>query len=931
MNKTLYLLDAMSLVFRAYYAMLRSGRPLQSPSGIPTGATFGYANMLTALLERYNPEFIACAFDTREPTHRHDAYADYKAHRQPFPEDLVPQLEHIKALTDALGITRIELPGYEADDIIGTLATRAAAEGYHVYCVTSDKDFYQLTSDRIELLKPNGGGSDYQVHGVAQCIERFGVPPERVVDVLALMGDASDNIPGVRGIGEKTAIKLISTYGTLEQLYAHLDQLPQPSLRERLVRDREQAFLSRELATIRRDIELPLTIDDCTRRPPNAEALAALFDQLGFNQLIARWMHILGSTTAQPETSTLAELDQVEHHYTTVRTLDQLEELVHQIEQHAAVLAIDLETSSLDAMNCAIVGIALSFGTERTNHHRAWYIPTADVDCQTDFPLFDSNQPSDCGLPIGEVLALLKPLLERDKLPKWGQNLKFDTLILRRYGVDVHPIGFDAMLASYVLDPDAQHGMDALAERWLQYKPIAITELIGARGSGQRSMRQVPIETVSRYACEDADVAFRLCVRLGQELATIPRLDHLARQIEFPLVRVLCRMEFNGVAIDTRQLERLNMQLAEEIERLRRLIVTEAGTEFNIDSPKQLGHVLFEKLQLPVVKRTKSGYSTDASVLSELAPSFPIAQYVLDYRQLQKLRSTYVQALPQMINPRTRRIHTTFSQTMTSTGRLSSSEPNLQNIPARSELGRAIRRAFIPQQPGWNIFSADYSQIELRIMAHMSGDETLRGAFRQGKDIHAATAATLFGVDESSVDAEMRRVAKTVNFGIMYGLGEFGLAQRLGIPRGEAKRIIENYFARYPSIADYIERTIAFARTHGYVETLLGRRRYFRDITSKNATIRAAAERAAINMPIQGTAADMIKRAMITIDQHMERLRLRSMMILQVHDELVFEVAPEEEEELVALVKDAMEHALPLGDVPVVVNTTIGSSWDESA
>ncbi|MCX8050754.1 MAG: DNA polymerase I [Chlorobi bacterium] len=933
MAKTLYLLDAMSLVFRAYYAMKRGRRPLHSPAGEPTGAVFGYANMLTALLERYDPEYIACVFDTKEPTHRHDAYAEYKAHREPFPEELVPQLDRIKELTDALGIARIELPGYEADDIIGTLATRAAAEGFDVYCVTSDKDFYQLVSDRIKLLKPNGGGSDYEVHGVEQCYERFGVAPERVVEVLALMGDSSDNIPGVHGVGEKTARALIAEYGTLEQLYAHLDEIAKPSLRQRLEEDRQQAFLSRELARIHRDVELPIGIAECRRRPPDTEQLMALFDTLGFRQLRARWESILGTSDRADQSTqpSLETLDTTEHDYRTIETLGELRQLAERIEREATVLAVDLETTSLDAMNCHIVGIALSFGSSRSNHRRAWYIHTADADCQTPRTLFDTDAPTDCGLPIETVLGELEPLLERQTLPKWGQNLKFDALILRRYGVDLRPIGFDAMLASYVLDPDAQHGMDALAQRWLGYKPIPITELIGARGAGQRSMRSVPIATVSRYACEDADIAFQLCVRLGEQLRSEPRLDHVAQAIEFPLVRVLRDMEYNGVAIDVEQLEELRRQLTDEIERLRQQIWKDAGTEFNIDSPKQLGEILFEKMQLPVAKRTKSGYSTDASVLSELAESFPIAQHVLDYRQLQKLRSTYVETLPRMVNPRTGRIHTTFSQTMTSTGRLSSSEPNLQNIPIRTELGRAIRRAFVAQHPDWMIFSADYSQIELRIMAHISGDESLRRAFAEGKDIHTATAAALFGVGESDVDAMMRRTAKTVNFGIMYGLGEFGLAQRLGIPRSEARRIIESYFERYPGIAAYIERTLAFARQHGYVETLLGRRRYFRDIASRNANVRAAAERAAINMPIQGTAADMIKLAMIAIHRGMEERRMRSMMILQVHDELVFEVAPDELDQVRELVTGEMERALPLGDVPVVVDTTVGRSWEESA
>jgi|DewCreStandDraft_1066081.scaffolds.fasta_scaffold00077_10 DNA polymerase-1 len=934
MEPALYLLDAMSLVFRAYYAMMRSGRPLQSPNGEPTGAVFGYTAMLTALLERYSPEYIACVFDTREPTHRHEAFADYKAHRQPFPEELVPQLERIKQITDALGIPRVELPGFEADDIIGTLAEQAVRQGFTVWCVTSDKDFYQLVSDRIFLLKPNGGGADYQVHGVEQCRERFGVEPHQVVDVLALMGDASDNIPGVRGIGEKTAVKLISEFGSLEQLYAKLESIPSAQLRKKLSEGREHAFLSRSLATIHRDVDLPITVEECKRRSPDVARLFALFDELGFRSHALHWKRILKLEESQPQTeshATLATIEDTPHHYTTVETLDALQALCQRIQQEAEVLVIDLETTSLDPMTCFLVGIAIAFGREGSNTGSAWYIPVTDADCTEENTLFDARLHSECGLPVGHVLSLLKPLLEAPRIPKWGQNLKFDTLILQRYGIDVRPIGFDAMLASYVLDPDAQHGMDALAERWLGYKPIAIAELIGARGKSQRSMRQVPIPTASRYACEDADVAYRLCVRLAEELKRTPSLERIARQIEFPLVRVLRQMEFNGVAIDTKQLHTLSVQLAEQIESLRQQIFKEAGIEFNIDSPKQLGEVLFEKMQLPPGKRTKSGYSTDAAVLSELAPHYRIAQLVLDYRQLQKLRSTYVEALPRMVNPRTGRIHTTFSQTMTSTGRLSSSDPNLQNIPIRTELGRAIRRAFIAQESGWKILSADYSQIELRIMAHISGDEGLRQAFRQGKDIHAATAAALFGVDESSVDAMMRRTAKTVNFGIMYGLGEFGLAQRLGIPRSEARRIIESYFDRYPAIADYIKRTLEFARTHGYVETLLGRRRYFRDITSRNATVRAAAERAAINMPIQGTAADMIKRAMLAIAARLEEHSLRSMMILQVHDELVFEVVPEEVTQVELLVRTEMERALPLGDVPIVVNITVGDSWDEAA
>lgn len=961
----LFLIDSMSLVFRAYYAMARSGRPLTAPNGEPTGAVFGFASILTSLLEREKVDYIACVFDTKQPTFRHKMYSEYKANRQAFPEELVPQLGRIKELIDYMGIMRIEVPGYEADDIIGTLALEGERKDVDVYCVTSDKDYYQLVDSKVRLLKPGANATEYEVHGEEQCAEKFGVKPAQVIDVLALIGDTSDNVPGVKGVGEKTAIPLVQQYTTLENIYEHIEEITKASLKQKLIDNREMAFLSKQLVTIHRDVPMSLDFHQCKMQEPDYPKLDTLFETLNFKTMRLKWQLKAGggssadTSTPQvspPSTESAAPVQEhhiyktiadIPHEYILVQDEQGLKAMMQDIA-NATTLAVDLETTSLDAMQCEIVGISLC-----AQEARAYYIAVdgalpdgqqhisvAESDSTTlglfDTPTTESTHENSTStnstlLHTPLVLDTLRPLLEGSGVGKWGQNIKFDSLILKRYGVDVAPISFDSMLASYVLNPDLSHGMDALAQKWMHYTPISITTLIGEKKSQQISMRDVPVERVAEYAAEDADVTFKLCTLLEKELSADDTLNNLARSIEVPLVPVLRDMEFNGIAIDTAKLAGISEHIKRETAILRTTIISETGgIEFNIDSTKQLGEVLFERMKLPVIKKNKTGYSTDVTVLTELADSFPIASLILEYRQMQKLQSTYVEALPRMVNPSTKRVHTTYNQTVASTGRLASTDPNLQNIPIRTELGRSIRTAFVPQAKDAVILSADYSQIELRIMAHLCGDETLTNAFKNGLDIHRATAANLFGVELDAVSSDMRRIAKTVNFGIMYGQGAFGLARQLGIGNNEAKDIINNYFARYARIKNFIEQTIHDAEIKGYVETMCGRRRYFPDLNSKNRNIKAAAERTAVNTPIQGSAADMIKIAMINIHAKMKALNMRSLMMLQVHDELVFEAMPGELDELRALVKETMEAALPLGEVPVLVETGTGNNWDEA-
>ncbi len=945
----LYLIDGMSVVFRAYHAMLRS--QLKAPSGELTFAVFAFANILTSLLEKEKPERIAVVFDTREPTFRHIMYPEYKANREEFPEDLVPQLARIKELIGYLKIPQVEMHGFEADDIIGTYSKLASDEGNEVICLTSDKDFYQLVNDHVKLYKPSRkSNEDFEIVHYEEVLDKFGVKPEQVIDVQALIGDSVDNVPGVKGIGEKTAIPLIQKYGSLENLYEHLDEIERAAVKSKLEKDREMAFLSKKLVTIKLDVPVTEKWNDLNWKEPDYYALDEFFSVMGFNTIRRKWRERSGIENFSEKKEEYAEehgmkepekklddITTVYRDYNLVNTQELLDSMIDELKG-SEVLSVDLETSSLDKSTCAIVGIALC-----AKENRAFYVAvdgpvpeekgkSGNHDNQGS--LFDSSDGNDENdsfnfkyLDIYEVTGKLKPLLENEKTGKCGQNLKFDAYILKRYGIRLSPVVFDSMLASYILNPDDRHNLDALSKKWLSYTPVPITTLIGEKKKGQISMKQVDPAKISDYACEDADLAFKLRNVLKSELEKDKELVSLAEDIEFPVSEVLTKMEFNGVAVDTEALKDMSAQMTKKAAELTDDIYKEAGTEFNIDSPKQLGHVLFEKMQIPPVKKTKTGYSTDVQVLTQLSDIYPIADMILNYRTIVKLKSTYIDTLPKLINPYTGRIHTTFNQTVASTGRLSSTDPNLQNIPIRTELGKEIRKAFVPGKKGRLILSADYSQVELRIMAYICGDSHLIDAFKKGHDIHSATASKLFGKAIEEVDSDMRRVAKTVNFGIMYGLGSFGLSQRLKIGRKEASEIIDNYFEKYPGIRQYIDMTTESAREKGYAATLAGRRRYFKDINAKNRNLRTAAERAAINMPIQGTASDIMKIAMINVDRKMKDLRMKSLMTIQVHDELVFDASPDEIDELQPLVKEEMENAFKLGDVPVVVETGIGDNW----
>lgn len=949
-EKRIYLIDGMSVVFRAYHAMSRSTLK-SSITQEPTFAVYAFANILASLLESEKPEYIAVVFDTREPTFRHQIFKEYKANREAFPEDLVPQLERIKQLLDILRIKRLEIPGLEADDVIGTLARKFANRGWKVICLTNDKDYYQLVDDSIILYKTAKNISEgFEIVTKEKVVEKFGVPPENVVDVLAIVGDSVDNVPGVTGIGEKTAIPLIQKFHSLENLYENIDKIEKESIRRNLIESKENAFLSKKLVTIETNADIDFDISEFKFTEPDYKKLEELFALLDFKTLKERYLTKIFATTQldfsdKPAAELTSNLKKEAKNYSLVDSREKFLSLCERLKNVRA-FAIDTETSSLDKQTCELVGISLSFCD-----HEAFYIPVfgnagevfvdAKVSTTTENLALFSQQPNEPdetqhsksedyvpnrGFPVAFVLANLKEILENPEIQKYGQNVKFDAYILKRYGVELHPIAFDTMVASYVLNPDEQHNLDALAKRWLNYTPISITSLIGERKANQISMRDLLPESIVNYACEDADLAWQL-TRILKEQLIKENLLKLAEEIEFPLIKVLRDMEFNGVFVSTEILSSISKLLNEQVQELREKIFAEAGLRFNLDSPKQLGQVLFEKLQLPVIAKTKTGYSTDVNVLSQLAVSYPIAKYLVEYRQMTKLLSTYVDSLPEWINPYTGRIHSTFNQTITSTGRLSSTDPNLQNIPVRGEFGKEIRKAFVPQRNGWVILSADYSQIELRIIAHISGDENLIRAFKQGLDIHSATASLLFDKPIEAVDSDMRRVAKTVNFGILYGLGAYGLSQRLGIGRSEAQKIIDNYLSKYPGIKKYVEDTISKTQKKGYAETLCGRRRYFPNINSMNRNLRAADERAAINLPIQGTASDMMKIAMINIGRDFEKFSLRSMMILQIHDELLFEVPQNELDAVKGIVTERMQNALSLGEVPVVVDIGVGESW----
>ena len=921
MSKTLYLLDGMALVYRAHFAFIT--RPILTSAGRNTSALFGFVNTLLDILDNRNPTHIAVAFDTSAPTERHEIFPEYKAQRDAMPEDIALALPDVKRLLAAFRIPVLELDGYEADDIIGTLARRAEAEGYEeTFMVTPDKDYGQLVDEHTFMYKPGRKGGEVEILGLKEIREQWGIErADQVIDILGLMGDTSDNIPGVPGIGPKTAQKLIAEFGSVEGLLENVEQVKGKN-QEKLKAFAEQARLSRQLVVINCAVPLEKGPDDLIRGEPDAQTLQELFIEFEFNSFGKRLFgegfaagrgqapkEVQGDlfTRDAPELPLMAVPDRktlkdVPHEYTRVDSEEAVAALVESLK-NAEKVCFDLETTSLDVLDTEIVGVALS---DRPG--RGWFV----------------------ACPPGTEkarLAALTPFFRNKNLLKIGHNLKFDLGVLFAKGVEVTGPFADTMIAHALLEPDQRHGMDDLASTKLNYAPIPITELIGPKGADQKSMREVPPELLTDYAVEDADITLQLYEHLLPLLKNGKQVP-VFETIEMPLVPVLTRMELEGITLDTADLGAFSERLGARLQALEARVFEIAGETFNLNSPKQLGVVLFEKMRLvDKPKKTKTGqYSTNEQTLQNLAGSHEIVDVILEFREAGKLKSTYVDALPKQVHPRTGRVHTRYMQTGAATGRLSSIDPNLQNIPIRTELGREIRKAFVPRGKGFTLLAADYSQIELRIMAHLSGDAGMIEAFRQGLDIHAATAAKVYGVELDAVTSEMRRKAKMVNFGIIYGISAFGLSQRLSIPRGEAGEIIEAYFKQYPGVREFMERVVEDCRRTGYVETLCGRRRVIRDIDSRNQTVRQAAERTAINSPIQGTAADMIKRAMIAVDGLLRERNTRTKLLLQVHDELVFDLAEDESEDLKPLISDAMRDALSL-DVPVVVEMGTGANW----
>jgi DNA polymerase-1 len=963
-SERLFLIDGMAIAYRAYYTFI--SRPLINSKGENTSAIFGFVNTLMKILEDEKPEHIAVCFDTREPTFRHKMYEPYKATREKMPEDMSSQMDKLKETVLAFNVPLLELPGYEADDIMGTLAKKAEKQGIITYLVTGDKDFMQLISPRIKMYKPGKTGNEWEILDEQDVKEKFGVTPERIIDVLGLIGDKSDNIPGVPGVGEKTAIPLVQQFGSIENIYKNLDKIPQKGLLQKLKENKEKAFLSKELVTINTNVPLTTDIHHLEAKPRDTKKLLQLFSELEFKSLIKKLSNTAVTLDedirSEPSQLELTDITTDQHQYHLITTEKEFLELISQLKKSKRFV-FDTETTGTDPLRAEIVGLSFAIAPRE-----AWYVPIEEIRSQkpevssqndgrrdlfspsihnpsipgqqspiqhpkstTHNLLSDSNlkprNPNDNGFPLSFVLSSLAPIFADSSLKKIGQNIKYDMLVLASHGVKTAGVEFDTMVANYVLRPDGQHNLDALAAEHLKYKMISYDELTGS-GRERKPLREVDIEKVAEYSAQDADIAFRLCEILKEKLEQ-QHLLKLCEDIEFPLISVLADMELAGVSLDVEYLADLSTELERMLENLTTDIYNLAEEKFNINSTQQLSKVLFEKLKLSIVRKTKTGFSTDVGVLETLRHEHPIIEKLLDYRQLQKLKSTYVDALPALINPRTKRLHTSFNQTVTATGRLSSSDPNLQNIPIRTEIGRRIRRAFIAGNPEMIMLSADYSQIELRIMAHISGDEGLRDAFLNGEDIHATTAAKVFGVRLDDVTQEMRRKAKEVNFGIMYGIGPFGLSTRLDITQTEAKEIIATYFERFPKVKQYISDTIATAKRDGYVSTLLGRRRYLPDINSKNSNVRGNAERQAINMPIQGTAADMIKLAMIKIHSRLKDEGIQAKMLLQVHDELVFEAARKEELKTKKLIAEEMKNALPLS-VPIEVEIGSGKNWLEA-
>lgn len=899
-KQTVYLVDGSSLFYRAYFAFIRN--PLINSKGENTSATFGFINSLLKIINDEKPDCLAIAFDTRHPTFRHEIYEDYKSTRAKMPDELADQLPRIRQAVEAMNIPSFELEGYEADDIIGTIAKAAEKKGYEVWCVTGDKDYFQLVTDNVKIYSPKSSSGSPEKLGAQEVKEKFGVYPERVVDKLALMGDSSDNVPGVPGVGPKTADALLSQFESLENVLENIDQIEAKGTRQKIRANADKAQLSKELVTIITDVPVEFRLEDLKKRDIDYEATKKLFLELEFNRLLKQVL-------PPAETADVADKEPPPPKvtYKAVTSLSELRSLIKQLSTRKEI-AVDTETTSVNALEADLVGVSL----------------TDCAGCGFYIPLGHSGE-GEHNLPFDEALSEIKKLLENSKVQKSGQNIKYDLQVLHRYGIDINPISFDTMLASYVLNPSLrEHSLNFLALKHFDYRMQPISDLIGS-GRSQKTFDTVPIEKAVFYAAEDADYTFRLRGKLAP-LIDEYGMNNLYYNIEVPLIRVLSDMEEAGVRVDSGFLGILSKKMQGKLHDLEKEIYAMVGGEFNINSTRQLSHVLFEKLSLPTKGKTakKTGYATDVRVLEELAQIHPFPRLILDYRQLAKLKSTYADAIPRLVTPVTGRVHTSFNQTITATGRLSSTDPNLQNIPVRTEEGRQIRKAFISADKDHLLLVADYSQIELRILAHCSKDKGLVEVFRNGEDIHARTAAEVYGVDMGDVTSDMRRAAKTANFAVIYGVSAFGLSQQSDLTLPESREFIATYFEQYPGIKQYIESTKQSARDNGYVTTMFNRRRYLPEINSKNFNVRQFAERVAINTPIQGTAADIIKMAMIKI--HRKMARLRSKMVLQVHDELVFDMHKDEQDTLRRIVKEGMEKAVKL-DVPVIVDVGVGDNW----
>jgi len=934
-EKKLFLFDAFALIYRAYFAFAKN--PRINSKGQDTSAILGLVNTLMDVQMKEQPTHWAICFDTSEPTERHIEYKEYKAQREAMPEGISTALPYIFKLMEVFNIPVIAKPGFEADDVIGTLAKKAEKEGFTTYMMTPDKDFAQLVSDNIYMYRPPRMGNGAEIWGIPEVLKKFEIKRvDQVIDYLGMMGDASDNIPGIPGVGDKTAKKLLALYDSMEGLYKHTHEL-KGKQKEKVEANKELAFLSKKLATINIEVPVEFISDDLVRKEMNKEAVRDLFVELEFRRLAERWF---GEDLPNPTKAVTEEkivktkpsapgqidlfggggddvqgslfsasydtLETAKPNYKLVESLTDCQALVEKFMVLKSI-AFDTETTSLKVLEAEIVGMSFS-----CNAKEAYYVPVSANAKERD-----------------EILAIFKPLFENERIEKVGQNIKYDYHILANYGIQLKGKFFDTMIAHYLLQADMRHNMNVLAETYLNYSPVKIETIIG-KGKSQLNMRDLPPTKIKDYACEDADITWQLKTVFEPQLKE-EDLMSLFREIEMPLVSVLAKMEREGINLDQEGLQTFSKELEGAVIKIQEEIFEIAGIEFNIASPKQLGEVLFDHMKLDdKAKKTKTGqYSTSEDVLSKLKKKHPVIEKILDFRSLQKLRSTYVDALPELINPNTKRIHTSFNQAVAATGRLSSNNPNLQNIPIRTEKGREVRKAFIPRDNDHVLLAADYSQVELRLIAEMSGDPVMVEAFQQGLDIHAATASKVFGVPLEDVTREMRSNAKTVNFGIIYGVSAFGLSQQSSLSRKEAGEIIKNYFATYPKLKEYMDASIAFAREQGYVKTIKDRKRRLKDINSRNGVVRGHAERNAINAPVQGSAADIIKLAMIKIQAEIEAQGLQSKMLLQVHDELVFDALKSELPQLKKLIKDAMENVFE-SSVPLLVDMGEGRTWLEA-